>query len=566
MDSTYDRRKQKDANTSDRPVVIMDDSPKAHATYDASANMLHILEKSIDDIRGLVTCRICVREMTQLFVSRAELMASGETTDEHRTSQEEESGIVERDKLNNDPRLGGLFRGCFKERTTRFEGPIRDHEDGVERCPRCAWELEDGYCSHCGVIYGSDGEEAYSVDGDWSDEEDISDEDISHDGFDEGIDEDLDEDIPNFVDDGNHSSLAGDDLGDDRSRYSEMGHFYESVDHYSPQYSPHYSPSPVPGDEEDAIIRAIEGYESTVSGGDGTTDLNNGYDSDDDDEGDRSEHSSFYGDSEITAQGELGYVSDPDDEDRQDYSSYRFSPVESDNEDANSQTSSRSRSIAPRVSEDANSVTSKSRSPSRELDLPVQRYTGTARVNGKQREPAATGSSISPVYKVDSDSEPPVTTQRSRKRRLVVEDDSSEDCDDSDAENCRPRKRKSSSGSATIGPNSPQIHNSMGRSDQASRSSTPERESSKPVPQPFLTSIASYRTSSNRLDSNIGPSTGRRVMSNRLLEAPPRTDRGRFGGGGGPEYGESSSRPQQQHQVNHLFSRSRPTAQDFFDW
>lgn len=64
MESINDRRKQTDANASDRPVVIRSSSPKA---YNASVDLLHILEKSIDDIRGLVTCRICVRPMYEPY-------------------------------------------------------------------------------------------------------------------------------------------------------------------------------------------------------------------------------------------------------------------------------------------------------------------------------------------------------------------------------------------------------------------------------------------------------------------------------------------------------------------
>lgn len=498
--------------------------------------------------------------MTQLFVTRAELMASGETTDEHRASQEEESGIVERDRQNTDFRNGGLFRGCFKDRTR--EGTIRDYEDGVERCPQCTWELEDGYCNRCRVIFGSDEGGDFSVDGvDWSDE-DISDEDISHDDFEEEVDENSDGDLPDFIDDGEGNSLDGDNHDDARSMYSDYGgEYYGPVDHYSP--------TPMPGEEDDNLQHATDGYESTASGGGGTTDLNNGYDSNEDEEGDQSARISLYGDSETTARVGLNYLSDVDDEDPLAHLEYRFSSAESSNEDANSQTSSRGRSAASRTLEDAETITSRSRSPSQGLFVAAQRYTGTARSNGKQREQAAASSSQAPVYNVDSDSEPPIPSQRSRKRRLVVEDDSSQDHGDSDAGNYRPRKRKSSSGSATIGPNSPQAHNSTHRSDRTSGNSTPERESSVSVPQPFLSSITSRRPSSNRLGSNIGPSTGRRGMSNRLLEPPPRNDCERFGGGGGGalgDYGESSSHAHlRTNNTNHLFSRSMPRAQDFFE-
>ena len=88
-------------------------------------------------------------------------MPAGETTEEHSIAKEEEASIVERDKSNNDPRTGGLFRGCFRGRSMGFHAIIRDDEDGVERCPRCAWELEDGYCNSCRARYGSELESYY---------------------------------------------------------------------------------------------------------------------------------------------------------------------------------------------------------------------------------------------------------------------------------------------------------------------------------------------------------------------------------------------------------------------
>ena len=35
--------------------------------------------------------------------------------------------------------------------------PIRDYEDGVDRCPFCTWELEDGMCNRCGLPIDEDG-------------------------------------------------------------------------------------------------------------------------------------------------------------------------------------------------------------------------------------------------------------------------------------------------------------------------------------------------------------------------------------------------------------------------
>ena len=87
----------------------------------------------------------------------------GETTEEHGKWQQEEAALVEKDRANTGP-LGGLFRGCFKRGGLgpRFpmgylpRQPIRDLEDGVDRCPRCTWELEDGLCQSCGYPSGDE--------------------------------------------------------------------------------------------------------------------------------------------------------------------------------------------------------------------------------------------------------------------------------------------------------------------------------------------------------------------------------------------------------------------------
>ncbi len=107
--------------------------------------------------------------MIQIFASRAELMPVGETTEEHKQWQDEEAALVERDRSSR----GGLFRGCFRmlaRRPMTLAAPIRDDEDNVDRCPRCTWELEDGQCGSCGYPVegagssGSDGAEYYHPD------------------------------------------------------------------------------------------------------------------------------------------------------------------------------------------------------------------------------------------------------------------------------------------------------------------------------------------------------------------------------------------------------------------
>lgn len=77
--------------------------------------------------------------------------------EQHRKWQKDEADMVQKDKNDQDPRTGGLFKGCFSHRTPRFL-PMRDQEDGVERCPLCSWELEDGECARCGLFMDEDGQ------------------------------------------------------------------------------------------------------------------------------------------------------------------------------------------------------------------------------------------------------------------------------------------------------------------------------------------------------------------------------------------------------------------------
>ena len=90
-----------------------------------------------------------VRDVTQVFATRPELMPVGETTQDHKKWQEEEAALIEKDRATTG-RKGGLFRGCFRSSRRRRAAVIRDDEDGVDRCPECAWELEDGQCQSCG--------------------------------------------------------------------------------------------------------------------------------------------------------------------------------------------------------------------------------------------------------------------------------------------------------------------------------------------------------------------------------------------------------------------------------
>jgi len=109
-----------------------------------------------------------LRNITRKIVSQRELLADDETLEQHLLRETEEAEVVEQDK--QQPLPGGLFKGCFRNRSARITGgPIRDDEDGVDRCPNCTWELEgDGeYCTRC--EYRLDGDYGSSMDSDEDD-------------------------------------------------------------------------------------------------------------------------------------------------------------------------------------------------------------------------------------------------------------------------------------------------------------------------------------------------------------------------------------------------------------
>lgn len=133
----------------------------------------------------------------QMFTSRAELLDKGETTAEHMTHRQEESGRLDKDKSNTDPQHGGLFRGLFKPKPAPLQ-PVVDLDDGVMRCPVCNWELaDDEVCGGCGYEYHgeSDGTDYTDEDSELSETENydsiIDDEaDDNDDGFGEIEDDD----------------------------------------------------------------------------------------------------------------------------------------------------------------------------------------------------------------------------------------------------------------------------------------------------------------------------------------------------------------------------------------
>lgn len=101
-----------------------------------------------------------------MFLTQTELLPEDETIEEHAEGRRQEAAIIATDKAGP-----GLFKGVFGKgrRYGVHLDAIRDAADGVERCPLCTWELEDGECLHCG--YGVADSLAYDSD---EDDRDVS--------------------------------------------------------------------------------------------------------------------------------------------------------------------------------------------------------------------------------------------------------------------------------------------------------------------------------------------------------------------------------------------------------
>ncbi|KAG9845128.1 hypothetical protein KCU98_g7003, partial [Aureobasidium melanogenum] len=200
-------------------------------THHSQNKTLKTLQGDFDDIRQLITCKICerllyepyviscghtycysclctwfgttkkktcpncrevitqppapsyvIREMTNIFMRSHNLLPDGEAIEQHQQWAFEEAELVKNDKSNGDPKTGGLFKGIFRPRRARLL-PNHDPVDHVDRCPRCNWEIEDGMCLQCGIHMDS-----------WSDDSDISTTDLSNSLHAESIEDDFEED------------------------------------------------------------------------------------------------------------------------------------------------------------------------------------------------------------------------------------------------------------------------------------------------------------------------------------------------------------------------------------
>ncbi|KAF2084179.1 hypothetical protein K490DRAFT_68963 [Saccharata proteae CBS 121410] len=164
--------------------------------------------KTCPDCRALVVQApapaYLVREMALIFISRAELLPSGDTLEQHARWREDEAEAVQQDKNSQDPIRGGLFKGCFRAHPERPAlHVLRDEEDGVDRCPLCAYEIEDDECAQCGIRFDEDGALWPNSFAGFSDMDDGSEQDLdfeSEDADREHVFEDYDDGMEDWQD------------------------------------------------------------------------------------------------------------------------------------------------------------------------------------------------------------------------------------------------------------------------------------------------------------------------------------------------------------------------------
>jgi hypothetical protein len=137
--------------------------------------------------------KLQVKSLTHSFFKHVDLLPAGDTLHDHHEKLKKHADDVQRDRNNNDKRTGGLFKGLFRRRIIGLR-PIRDDADGVERCPYCNWELEEGMCIHCGLPFDENGNGAWGENfSGFSDMDQTSGTDRSS----EDLDPEMDVDDPN---------------------------------------------------------------------------------------------------------------------------------------------------------------------------------------------------------------------------------------------------------------------------------------------------------------------------------------------------------------------------------
>lgn len=214
--------------------------------------------KSCPDCRAPTTKQpvpsYIIREIVLIFIGRTQLLPDGESSEEHSKNALEERDLVAKDKADKDKKTGGLFKGAFNAANTRHM-PIYDPGDGVERCPGCHWELEDGHCIQCGILYDSD----------WS-EDDIElglsdlDDESSNEELDHELDA-LDEDAFDF--DGTEHGRGG--IPHLAQAGYPIGNAHQHGQPHRHQHHRHHQPQHLSDDEDDSTSELLDQDDSEGS-------------------------------------------------------------------------------------------------------------------------------------------------------------------------------------------------------------------------------------------------------------------------------------------------------------
>ncbi|KAH0605045.1 uncharacterized protein H6S33_005027 [Morchella sextelata] len=226
-----------------------------------------------------------IKDMIEVFVLRAELTSPNGNGLELRKQQQEALKAVERDKASEGTVKGGLFRGLFKGKK-KDPRVVRDPGDGVLRCPRCNWEIEDGYrnriCEHCGgrfrrlSRYGD-----FSDDDDDDDDEDEDEDDEDDDEDDSGSETDTDHERRHpLFESSDENELDEDDWdADDAIHMFARNHFQGQFDDDEDEEDENEHDDEEE-DEEDHRNRMRDSSESTTGGRDEPIILEDGSDTD----------------------------------------------------------------------------------------------------------------------------------------------------------------------------------------------------------------------------------------------------------------------------------------------
>ncbi|KAK6361937.1 E3 ubiquitin ligase [Orbilia blumenaviensis] len=145
-----------------------------------------------------------IRGMMDTFVGRAKKLSPDEEGSTLQQQQVEALKMIEVDKSSPE----GLFSGMFPQKSDVL--PIYDPEDGVARCPNCAWEIEGRRCANCGQNFRAS--EMPGADSDASDASDFSEEEESE----------LDEDEDSLSESDRSARMVGEDGEESDTGWGEV--------------------------------------------------------------------------------------------------------------------------------------------------------------------------------------------------------------------------------------------------------------------------------------------------------------------------------------------------------